>query len=148
MNSNAPFGFDAPEQSPGFLLWQTTMCWQRLIKKELETYDISHAQFVIMATLLWWHMHNKQITQKEIITMSQLDKMTVSKSLKKLAGAKLIKRKEKKEDTRTKLVVLTKQGIVLIEKLIPLVESLDTQFFGKLSPQEEQQLLPLLQKLI
>lgn len=49
--SNLPFGFDKPEDSPGFLLWQTTMIWQRQIKKALEQYNVSHAQFVIIATL-------------------------------------------------------------------------------------------------
>jgi len=43
------------EDSPGLLLWQTTIFWQRMIKKALEPYGISHAQFVIMVILLWWH---------------------------------------------------------------------------------------------
>ena len=72
-----------PEDSPGFLLWQTTISWQRMIKKALESHDISHAQFVIMAILLWWHSKEKDVTQIDIVTMSKLDKMTVSKSLKK-----------------------------------------------------------------
>lgn len=55
--SDLPFGFDKPEDSPGFLLWQTTMIWQRQIKRSLEPYDISHAQFVIMATLMWFEAH-------------------------------------------------------------------------------------------
>ena len=37
--TNSPFGFDAPEDSPGFLLWQTTISWQRMIKQALELYD-------------------------------------------------------------------------------------------------------------
>lgn len=40
--SELPFGFDKPADSPGFLLWQTTITWQRLIKDALEPYDISH----------------------------------------------------------------------------------------------------------
>lgn len=52
--SDIPFGFAKPEDSPGFLLWQTTIIWQRRIKKALESHDISHAQFVIMAILLWF----------------------------------------------------------------------------------------------
>ena len=55
--SNLPFGFDTPENSPEFLLWQTTMIWQRQIKKALEQYNVSHAQFVIIATLMWFEAH-------------------------------------------------------------------------------------------
>jgi hypothetical protein len=48
------FSFDAPEDSPGLLLWQTTVTWQRQIKKALDPYDIAHAQFVIMAITFWF----------------------------------------------------------------------------------------------
>ena len=83
---NLPFGFDKPEDSPGFLLWQTTMVWQRQIKRALESYDISHPQFVIMATLMWFEAHHYDTTQILIVNWSKLDKMTVSKSLKKLVA--------------------------------------------------------------
>ena len=99
-----PFGFDKPEDSPGFLLWQTTMVWQRLIKKALEAHDISHAQFVIMATLLWFEAHHYDTTQILIVNWSKLDKMTVSKSLKKLVVQGLVKRMEHQTDTRAKTV--------------------------------------------
>jgi len=56
-----PFSVDAPEDSLGFLLWQTTTFWHRLIKKALEPYGISHAQFVIMAILLWWQTQEKRV---------------------------------------------------------------------------------------
>lgn len=145
--ANSPFGFDAPEHSPGFLLWQTTTCWQRLIKKSLEEYNVSHSQFVIMAILLWWQNKDRNITQVDVINMSNLDKMTVSKSLKKLCSIGLVVRTEHKEDTRVKLVFLTSQGIDLIKKLVPIVESIDANFFGKLKKDQESNLISILQKL-
>jgi hypothetical protein len=36
MAAKSAFGFEVPEASPGFLLWQTTTAWQRLIKKMLD----------------------------------------------------------------------------------------------------------------
>jgi MarR family transcriptional regulator, organic hydroperoxide resistance regulator len=145
--TNPPFGFDVPEDSPGFLLWQTTMSWQRLIKKVLEPYNLSHAQFVIMAILLWWHGKKKVVTQIDIVGMSKLDKMTVSKSLKKLVGLDLAVRHEHQEDTRAKSVQLTKSGVALTRKLVPIVEGVDADFFGQLKNTEEKDLLVFLQKL-
>lgn len=144
---NSPFGFDAPEDSPGFLLWQTTISWQRMIKKALEPHDISHAQFVIMAILLWWHGKEKDVTQIDIVTMSKLDKMTVSKSLKKLVGMDLVARHENQEDTRAKSVQLTKLGVALAGKLVPIVEGVDEDFFAKLPKKQEKDLIVILQKL-
>lgn len=145
---NPPFGFEEPEDSPGFLLWQTTMIWQRLIKKALEPYDISHAQFVILANLLWWHGKNEEVTQVMIIGMSKLDKMTVSKSLKKLALLGLVERKEHSTDTRAKTVALTYAGASLAKKLVPIVEGVDEHFFKKLTGKTENDLIVALRMLV
>lgn len=145
--SNLPFGFDKPEDSPGFLLWQTTMIWQRQIKKALEAYDISHAQFVIMATLMWFEAHHYDTTQIQIVNWSKLDKMTVSKSLKKLVSLQYVHRTEHETDTRAKNVSLTKKGKDMVRKLVPIVEKIDSEFFGKVSNQDEKKLIQILKKL-
>lgn len=142
-----PFGFDKPEDSPGFLLWQTTMVWQRQIKKALEVYDISHSQFVIMATLLWFEAHGYDTTQILIVNWSKLDKMTVSKSLKKLVAMGLVNRIEHETDTRAKSVSLTYNGKKLVHKLVPIVEGIDGGFFGKIPELEQKSLIKILNKL-
>lgn len=142
-----PFGFDKPEDSSGFLLWQTTIVWQRLIKKALEPYDISHAQFVIMALLLWLGARDYDTTQIMIVNWSKLDKMTVSKSLKKLASFGLVTRVEHQTDSRAKSISLTEQGKILIYKLIPIVEQIDSEFFSPLPPIDQRVLGHLLGKL-
>lgn len=144
---NLPFGFDRPEDSPGFLLWQVTMVWQRKIKKALEEHDISHAQFVIMATLLWFEAHNFETTQILIVNWTKLDKMTVSKSLKKLALFGLVNRIEHETDTRAKNVSLTHKGRELVYKLVPIVEKIDNEFFGEVSASEQCRLIQTLKRL-
>jgi DNA-binding MarR family transcriptional regulator len=142
-----PFGFERAEDSPGFLLWQTTMVWQRLIKKALEQHDISHAQFVIMATLLWFDAHQLDTTQVLIVNWTKLDKMTVSKSLKKLVAMGLVQRMEHETDTRAKSVSFTVKGKALAQNLIPLVEGVDIEFFGKVSKDQQRQLLSIFKQL-
>ncbi|CAN5407949.1 MarR family transcriptional regulator [soil metagenome] len=140
------FGFDKPEDSPGFMLWQTTITWQRLIKKALDPYDISHAQFVVLAITLW-HESKELVSQSLIIRQSKLDKMTVSKAFKKLAAEGYVKRLEHKEDTRAKSVHLTKKGKDLISKLIPIVENIDAAFFNTIESVERQSLINILNNL-
>lgn len=143
-----PFGFDKPEDSPGFLLWQTTITWQRLIKKTLEPFDVSHAQFVIMALLLWFEEHKYDTTQILIANWSKLDKMTVSKSLKKLVVQRFVNRIEHKTDTRAKSVTLTEKGKTLIHQLIPLVEQIDAEFFGQVPQNDQETLIQIFDKLM
>lgn len=145
---NSVFGFNKPEDSPGFLLWQTTITWQRLIKKALDPYNISHAQFVILAITLFFENKNKEIPQSLIIRQSKLDKMTVSKSFKKLANEGYVKRLEHKIDTRTKTVSLTKKGKELITTLIPIVERIDKDFFAVVKKSDYKSLIEILQSIV
>lgn len=146
--NNPVFGFEKPEDSPGLLLWQTTITWQRLIKKALDPYNISHSQFVILAITLWHETNSLEVSQSLIIRQSKLDKMTVSKSLKKLVAEGYIKRLEHPEDTRAKSVHLTKKGQTLAEKLVPIVESIDESFFSILQKSEQKSLIRILNNLV
>ncbi|TAK73196.1 MAG: MarR family transcriptional regulator [Gammaproteobacteria bacterium] len=142
------FGFDQPEDSPGFLLWQTMVTWQRLIKKALDPYNISHAQFVILANVLWFERVNQKPTQILIVRSTKLDKMTVSKSLKKLVAEGLIKRREHETDTRAKSVYLTAKGKAMASKLVPMVEKIDEEFFGVISATHQRSLVNILADLV
>lgn len=142
------FGFEKPEHSPGFLLWQTMVTWQRRIKKALDRYDISHAQFVILANVLWFEGIKQIPTQILIVRSTKLEKMTVSKSLKKLVTLGLIKRTEHKNDTRAKSVHLTTEGKAMASKLVPIVEKIDEDFFGVMSKTKQQSLIRILADLV
>jgi len=144
---SAVFGFDKPEDSPGFSMWQATITWQRLIKKVLDPYDISHAHFVILAITLWYESKKLEVSQSLIIRQSKLDKMTVSKSFKKLVSHGYVKRMEHKEDTRAKSIHLTKKGKDLVSKLIPVVEKVDAEFFMPVNRTERLSLINILNRL-
>lgn len=145
--NDLPFSFEKPKDSHGFLLWQTTMIWQKLIKKELDTRGVSHSQFVIMATLLWFESHNYETTQIAIINWTKLDKMTVSKSLKNLASSGFIRRTENINDSRAKTVMLTNDGKKLIHILVPIVEKVDSDFFSQIPNAQQETLKTLLNQL-
>lgn len=146
--SNPSFGFDQPEDSPGYLLWQVTMMWQREIRTALESHNISHAQFVIMATLLWFDSQKVDITQVLIAHHTKLDKMTVSKSLKTLTLLDFVNRIESETDTRAKNVTLTSKGKDILNLLIPLVENIDSKFFNTGSNTEKNNFTHFLRKII
>lgn len=146
--SNSIFKVERAEDSTGFLLWQTTITWQRQIKKTLEPYDLAHAQFVILAILLWLQETKQVSTQVMIARLSKLDKMTVSKSLRKLISLGYISRFEHVLDTRAKTVELTKKGYLLIAELVPIVESIDEKFFSILNTTEQRNFNNFLLKLI
>jgi DNA-binding MarR family transcriptional regulator len=147
LKQNKPFGFERPEDSPGFLLWQVSLTWQRRIKEALEPHNIAHSEFVTMAMLAWFENIDHKPTQADIVSLSRLDKMTLSKALKQLASDGYVTRTDMEEDTRTKSATLTKKGKELIGRLIPIIEKIDEDFFGSLDDNETAKLLSIFRKL-
>lgn len=132
------FGFEIPEDSPGFMLWKMTSAWQHCIRQTLKPYNISHIQHVVLAVLLWFEKSCVSPTQIDVVHMVNLDKMTVSKSVKKLVKDGYVKSYESKTDSRAKQMELTKKGRDLAVILIPLIEKTDEDFFGHLKGEERK----------
>ncbi|HHG84581.1 MAG TPA: MarR family transcriptional regulator [Bacteroidetes bacterium] len=126
------FHFKRPEESPGYLLWQVTMSWQRKIKKELDKLEITHTQFVLMAALAWLLKQRDTVTQVEIAKHSNTDRMMVSKVLRTLQKKGLITRKEHETDTRAKKISLTAAGSAILKQALFSVEKVDVEFFSVL----------------
>lgn len=145
MPNNSSFGFETPEASPGFLLWQTTVTWQRKIKSALKPHGVSHAQFVILAVTLWLSEQNITPNQTMLVDKTKLDKMTVSAAVKQLRDKGLIDRQEQQADLRAKTITLTDAGTTLTRKLVKIVEQVDKQFF---LADAHSDTIALLQKLI
>jgi len=139
----SPFGFKRAHDSPGFMLWQTTTNWQKLIKEALTPYGISHSQFVIMAITHFHNIQDIKVHQSLISSFSKLDKMTISKNIKELSRKALLELREDASDSRAKNVKLTVDGQRLIQKLVPIVEKIDEEFFGKLGGKDQKSLLKM-----
>lgn len=132
MAKEKAFSFDKAEDSPGFLLWQVTNLWQREIKKVLEVYDVTHSQFVLLASTLWLSSQKESITQVELSAHTKIDPMSTSTILRALQAKGLIKRQEHLTDTRAKTIMLTETGKTLTVKAVKSVELFDSGFFSKL----------------
>ena len=129
---NSSFSFDKAEDSTGFLLWQVTNLWQREIKKALQKYDLTHAQFVLLANMYWLELHHQEVTQVILSEHTKIDPMTTSTVLRTLQSKKLIKRYEHAIDTRAKAVMLTENGKKISKEAVKTVEKFDNDFFAKL----------------
>ena len=129
---NTDFSFQKSEDSTGFLLWQVTNLWQREIKKALEKYELTHSQFVLLASIHWFTINKQNVTQILLSNHTKIDPMTTSTVLRTLQIKGLIKRQEHKTDARAKTVGLTEIGINSIKKAIRKVEQFDKYFFGSL----------------
>lgn len=148
-NKDNTFSFEKAEDSSGFLLWQVTNLWQREIKKALEKYDLTHSQYVLMASIHWLTLHNQDVTQVLLSSHTKIDPMTTSTVLRTLQTKGLLQRQEHVTDTRAKTVALTDNGKKIIKQAVRIVEAFDKEFFSALGSKTNtfnSQLLALLAK--
>lgn len=149
MRDDNPFKVAKAEDSSGFLLWRVTNLWQREIKKALEPYGLTHSQFVLMASIHWLVLQQREVTQVLLSGHTKIDPMTTSTVLRTLQVKGLVQRQEHLTDTRAKTVALTTSGKKLIAGAIKTVEAFDHEFFSVLGTKTgsfNSQLLKLLRQ--
>jgi DNA-binding MarR family transcriptional regulator len=132
-NRDNTFSVAKAEDSSGFLLWQVTTLWQRRIRDALVQYDLTHSQYVLMASLHWLTLHNREVTQIVLSRHSKIDPMTTSSVLKTLLKKGLIRRQEHATDTRAKTIDITDEGKETVKKAVVTVETIDREFFALLN---------------
>lgn len=133
MPEKIEFHFKSPEDSPGYLLGQLTMLWQRKLKRVLDPLDLTHTQFVLLAALAWLSRSSDAVTQVDIANQGNSDRMMVSKVLRTMEDKKFITRHEHPTDTRAKIIKLTTEGEKVLQEAIVTVENVDLEFFAPLT---------------
>lgn len=139
--------FQGPEQSPGFLLWKVSTQWRRQIEATCATIGLTHSQLVVLAGLGWMTRNGADVSQVELARHCGTDVTMTSQILRLLERKKYIKRKQYKDDARSKFLHITEDGIALVEKAIPLVHNIDKNFFEILGTDLESY-IQMSQKLI
>ena len=101
----------APEQSPGFLLWRVTLSWQRQMRAALARHDLTHVQFVLLASLWWLQEHGGgPPTQAGLAEHAGTEEMMTSQVLRRLAARGLLRRDPDPADGRARRLGLTPAG--------------------------------------
>ncbi|MCG6168452.1 MarR family winged helix-turn-helix transcriptional regulator [Leptospira sp. FAT2] len=124
------------EESTGFLFWQITNLWQKRIRENLLVLDLTHVQFVLLASLAWFEETVQKATQVRLAEHAKTDVMMTSKVLRSLESKKLLTRKPDPEDSRANCLLLTPEGKELVEKAVHIVESTDKLFFSILKDEK------------
>jgi MarR family transcriptional regulator, organic hydroperoxide resistance regulator len=125
-----------PKESPGLLLWQLAMRWQQALRPALAALDLTHAQFVLLASAAYLGSAEEgtqptaaTVTQKLLADHARLDAVTTSEVLRTLEAKGLVERRPHPGDARARAVAVTKAGKALARKAIPAVEAADAAYF-------------------
>jgi DNA-binding MarR family transcriptional regulator len=122
--------FEDADESPGFLLWRVTNRWQAVIRRTLQPYDLTHVQFVLLATLAW--LPTSPVTQRTLADYAHTDPMMTSQVIRGLEARALVRREPHPDDARARAVSITAAGVRLVNRANTAVEAADEKFFGRL----------------
>ncbi len=119
--------------SPGLLLWQVTNLWQRRQRATLKEVDLTHVQFVLLASLAWLSHNGEPVTQARVAEHAKTDAVMTSEVLRTLQRKGLVERRPHPDDARAKSLKPTPKGTEVARRAITLVEQTDREFFAPLN---------------
>jgi DNA-binding MarR family transcriptional regulator len=118
--------YGGPGDSPGFLLWRATRRWQRELAAALKPLELTHVQFVLLASI-WWL---DKPTQRELADHAATDPMMTSQVVRALERRGLVERAADPDDGRARRLSATRRGRELAKRAIAVVEGADAAFFA------------------
>ena len=136
--------FSGPSESPGLLLWRTTMRWQRVMTAALAPLDLTHVQFVLLASAMWLGRNGEPPNQVQLAAQAGTEVKMTSDVVARLEAKGLIAREADPRDSRAKVIRITPTGAAAAQRAIVAVETADAAFF---EPVDEAQLVGMLRQL-
>jgi DNA-binding MarR family transcriptional regulator len=120
-----------PSESPGFLLWHATLRWQREVAAVLAPLDLTHVQFVLLASTWWLNSHDQRPNQTTLAAHAGTDVKMTSQVIRSLERNGLVEREVDPADTRARRIRVTRRGARLAPRAIAIVEKFDADFFAE-----------------
>lgn len=136
MGDRSPFRHARADDSAGFLLFKLTTLWQRTLGGIFRELGLTQTQYAILASLRWHEEHQQPTTQTVLAEHARIEPMTLSKAIRKLEQARMLKRDASVADSRAMTVRLTATGRTLTQSAVVAIEQADEEFFGCLNDRE------------
>ncbi|QFT55022.1 Organic hydroperoxide resistance transcriptional regulator [Microbulbifer sp. THAF38] len=125
-----------------FALYSTANSMVREYRPELDQFDLTYPQFLVMMSL--WNEDSVFI--KELSHQTYLDAGTLTQVLKRLEAKEFIERQKSSVDERAKVIVLTQKGRNLKQKTSHILEDMACKV--RLTAEEQQDLTSLCHKIL
>ncbi|MDL5202091.1 MarR family transcriptional regulator [Streptomyces sp. ALI-76-A] len=126
-HASAPLG-----PTPGYLVWRLSNKWRTAVDQALAPLDLTHAQYVLLASLSGMERGGRQPSQRELADHTGLEPLYVSKLARALESAGLVGRSRDTEDTRVVRLALTERGRAAVRPAIDAVQVLLDQLLTPL----------------
>jgi DNA-binding MarR family transcriptional regulator len=120
------------------------MRWQRAMRAALAPHDLTHVQFVLLASAWWLGEQGEQPSQRRLAEHAGTDAMMTSQVVRALERAGLVQRLRDPADGRSVRVTITPAGRERLQGALADVEAADVAFFADV---QDEALVPRLRAL-
>ncbi len=131
------------EKTLGFLLSKAYQRASLIFKEHFDDYDLTPQQFGLLG-FLW---REDGLSQSVLSARSQIDRTTMGGLIDRLEKEGLVARQADPDDRRAYRICLTEKGKALQPELTPLALKAQRKLAAKLTPEEQETLMSLLEKI-
>lgn len=127
-------------ESMGFQLWAIGNAWQRHMRTALLPYDLTHVQYLLLATLLQHELSGAThlLSQNALSMAAGTDKMMTSKVVRALVERQLLVRQGVNNDLRAYHLILTDTGRDLVKQAAEAVVQAEETFFAPVAKKADK----------
>jgi len=136
-------GFPNPKEKLGYLFWQINMQWVRRVNQLVSEFDMTHTQLITLIATKWLSTKQDEVIQQDVVETIKIDRMLVSKMVKKNVAAGLMIKKSSEKDSRVNVLKITKGGQDKIVQVLPVMLKAEQEFYGALGKDRENVTLHL-----
>jgi DNA-binding MarR family transcriptional regulator len=124
-------------RSLGYDLWHASLAWQSAIARALEPHGLTHVQFFMLGTLLWFGKTGHSPKQRELAHASGLDPMMTSQVARALEQRGLVVRRDDPDDSRAFRLALTPAGKRAAAAAATAVRAAEARVFAEIDDKAE-----------
>ena len=124
------FSIQTPQDSVGFQFWKLHQQWQKRVAEALSSYQITHTQFVMMASIAWFGEQHITPSQAQVSALMQIDKMAFSKAIRQLENKGFVLRNKHQQDARIKCLTLTEHALHILPQAMQAIDKVDNKVFS------------------
>ncbi len=140
-------GFPNPREKLGYLFWQINMQWVRRVNQLVDEFDLTHTQLITLVATKWLKTQKDEVIQQDLVEVIKIDRMLVSKMVKKNVEAGLLVKRSSEKDSRVNVLDITKKGQDKILQVLPVMVNAEKEFYSSLGGKREEITMELQQML-
>lgn len=126
------------DRNPAYQLWLASNAWQRQIRRELAGFDLTHVQFILLASADLIGAEGDIVTQRQICRFADVDENMTSQVVRSLLDKGFLARTPHPDDARAWQVRLTDEGRAILYAAKAALAPVRKAFFAPIEGREEE----------